>query len=280
MKAILFLLEIAKDSSNIKNIETGLSLMTAKSEVIPYQIPRFPERCGTHWKYCGYHVCLSWSNRKTVPQVISVNPPPLDPVSQDPYLYGVSADRKYFQIATVLEGTQAFQETNTLEHSLANTLEQSSLITPAYAATTSSTLKAKVLGDYPGYLKFTVVTGTGTDTHIANVPSLLWNNSGSIILFSTGGVYTDATHPNTPSFIINKEANLLYTVGTEPLGDKGYAEIVQSLAGTGSATLTGVNITAVTTATTSEAKQSALQTLFGTGATPTSASLLASFGGT
>jgi hypothetical protein len=71
-----------------------------------------------------------------------------DPLSENPYVYGVTIDQKYYQIGMALENLQA------------NTL----FVSQAYA---DSGHKAKVTGNYRGLFKY-----SGS---IYNIPSLLIN---------------------------------------------------------------------------------------------------------
>ncbi|MDD5213818.1 MAG: fibrinogen-like YCDxxxxGGGW domain-containing protein, partial [Candidatus Gracilibacteria bacterium] len=152
---------------------------------------------------------------------------------KDEYTYGVNSDQTQYQIAAVLEN---------------NTVAQINTI----ANTTYADLGvgAKVNGNYPGYVKYS----TGTSTYIANIPSLLWNNSGSVDLLN-----------NSTKYVVNKKTNLPYKLNsTSDIGTKDANTIIQEITGTGVATLTGVNITNITS--------SNIGTTF-TGA------ILASFGG-
>jgi hypothetical protein len=74
---------------------------------------------------------------------------------------------------------------------------------------------------------------------MVNAPSLIWNNTGSVNLLSTGTY-----------FVVNKQANLPYKLDTlSTIQNKDGNQIIQVIAGTGAVTLTGVNITNITTAT-------------------------------
>ena len=95
-----------------------------------------------------------------------------------------------------------------------------------YAA--SSTYKAKVNGIYPGYFKF----NSGSEVWIANIPSLIWNNTGSVNLLNTGTY-----------FVVHRQSNLPHSFnGYAREINKDADQIVQSITGTGVARLMGVNI--------------------------------------
>lgn len=150
---------------------------------------------------------------------IKMNKIPIDPLSSTSYVYGVSGDKKYYQVATVLENTEAYN--------------LSPIVSTVYA---DASYQARVNGDYPGYLKFTDSSGS---IWIANVPSLLWNNTGSVSLLGTGTY-----------FVVNKQANLPYKLDTSTvIQNKDADQMVQAITGTGVATLTGVNITGITAET-------------------------------
>lgn len=134
----------------------------------------------------------------------------------------------------------------TLEN--AQAYNTSPIIQTVYA---DNSYQAKVNGDYPGYFKFS----SGSEVWIVNTPSLIWNNTGSVNLLSTGTY-----------FVVNKQANLPYKLDSlSVIQNKDGNQIMQVIAGTGAATLTGVNITNITTAT-------GVSGMF-------TGSLLASFGG-
>lgn len=251
----------ARDSqrlSNIKNIETGLALFQAKSGSFP-----MPESktiggaistgsiAGTTYAYLGVI-------GDTTAAMLNISKASIDPVSGDKYLYATSADGRYFQTATVMEKTQASH------------FAPIDIFDTTYAATTSSTLKAKVIGNYPGCTTFAI----GSDTYFTNTPSFLWNNTGSIQIFSTGGTYSVS-----PNFIVNNQGNLPYSVNSDPIGNLSPDELIQSINGSGALSYTGVDITNILTLPDIASKQSAIATLFGTGATPAARSVFASCGG-
>jgi len=95
-----------------------------------------------------------------------------------------------------------------------------------------SSYQAKVNGNYPGYLKFTDSSGS---IWIANIPSLIFNNTGATNLLSTGTY-----------FVVNKQANLPYKLDVHTvIQNKDGDKMIQVITGTGVATLTGVNITTI-----------------------------------
>lgn len=140
-----------------------------------------------------------------------------DPLTQTNYTYGTNANKTQYQIATTLENAIAYNTSPIIQAVYADTLYQ-----------------ARVNGNYPGYIKFQ----SGSETYIANIPSLLFNNTGSIELLSTTNTY----------FIVNKQQNLPYKIDDKTqIQNKTPTEIIQFITNNTNATLTGVNITSITT---------------------------------
>ncbi|PIQ41630.1 hypothetical protein COW06_02395, partial [Candidatus Gracilibacteria bacterium CG12_big_fil_rev_8_21_14_0_65_38_15] len=149
---------------------------------------------------------------------IHMNKIPTDPLSNTNYIYGVNSSLSQYQIATTLENIIAYD---------------TSLLIPTVYADTS--YQAKVSGDYPGYFKFS----SGSEVWIANIPSLLWNNTGSVNLLSSGTY-----------FVVNKQTNLPYKLDeSNVIQNKDANQIIQAITSNSTTTLTGVNITGVTTST-------------------------------
>jgi len=147
-----------------------------------------------------------------------MNKIPTDPLSNTNYIYGVNSSLSQYQIATTLENIIAYD---------------TSLLIPTVYADTS--YQAKVSGDYPGYFKFS----SGSEVWIANIPSLLWNNTGSVNLLSSGTY-----------FVVNKQTNLPYKLDeSNVIQNKDANQIIQAITSNSTTTLTGVNITGVTTST-------------------------------
>jgi len=151
-----------------------------------------------------------------------MNTTPKDPLDKNSnYTYGTNANKTEYQIAT------------TLENPVVSHL--SPIIQTAFA---DSSFQARVNGNYLGYIKFQSGT-TNPETWIANIPSLLFNNTGSTNLLSTGTY-----------FIVNKQTNLPYKIDDKTEHqNKNANEIIQAITNTTTATLTGVNITGITTST-------------------------------
>lgn len=138
-----------------------------------------------------------------------------DPMSNSEYMYWINTDKTQYQIAAVLEN-------NTISN-------VSNLTTTTYA---DLWVVAKVNGNYPGYVKYS----TWTSTYIANIPSILWNNTWAVDLLNT-----------TTKYIVNKKTNLPYKLNsTTDIWTKNANTIIQEITWTWVATLTWVNITNIT----------------------------------
>ena len=123
-------------------------------------------------------------------------------------------------------------------------------------------------------MKFNIITSTGSDTWIANIPSIIWNNPGNVELFSTGGVYT-----NPAVFVTDKSSNLPYASGDIPLGSATTDSLIQEKTGFSSTSFTGVNISSILSVSDAFGQQLAVANFFGTGATPAAKVILNSCGG-
>ena len=173
-----------------------------------------------------------------ISRIIKINKTPTDPLSKTNYVYGTNSSQSQYQIATTLE----------------NAIAYNNLIPTVYADTS---LQARVNGNYSGYIKFSS-RASNEETWIANIPSLLFNNTGSTNLLATGTY-----------FVVNKQPNLPYKIDDKTIiQNKNPNDIIKAITNTTTATLTGVNITAVIATNTSTGVSA-----FFTG------ELLASFGG-
>ncbi len=226
----------ARDSDRVttlKNIENGLNLHQIKSG--SYPIPENITGTGTINEKILSSVGIIGD---TISQIIKINKTPVDPLSKTNYVYGTNSSQSQYQIATTLENAIAY-----------NTF---SIIQTVYA---DASFQAMVSGNYPGYIKF---NNGAAQTWLTNIPSLLFNNTGSTNLLGT-----------TTYFVVDKQHNLPYAIDSKiPTQNKNATEIIRAITNTTTATLTGVNITAVI-ATNIPTEVSSLFT----------GALLASFGG-
>ncbi len=146
-----------------------------------------------------------------------------DPISQDYYSYAVDSSKTKYELGAVMENTLAIND---------------SLVNTTYA---QAGYVAKVSWNYNWIMKFS----SWTQIWIANIPSLLWNNTWSVSLLSNGTQY-----------VVDWSTNLPYKLnsGTD-LWSKDATTIIKEVTGNSTASLTWVNITNITS-------QSSLTTLF------------------
>lgn len=124
----------------------------------------------------------------------------LDPLAKVPYVYGLTLDNKYFQVAGTTEGTVAG---NIIVSTHAN-------IQPE---------RAKVEGNYKGILTFS----SGSAKYIANVPSLIFSRTGPYNLIQANPV-------DDPYFIVDNGKNLPYPVNANTsLQNEGTVNILKQI---------------------------------------------------
>lgn len=185
----------ARDSNRlatIKGIDTGLSTYVLKTWNYPT-----PENITGTGKIWGKELIKVGNISQEITRVINMNHVPLDPLLNTNYVYGISTDGKYYQIASVYENLQA-----------------STLINTTYA----DSYNAKVVGNYDGIIKY-----QSGSTCIANVPSLIFNGTGSVELTN-----------NDIGYIVDKQANLPYAINpNSQKTTKTTTEILQSISSTG-----------------------------------------------
>ncbi len=126
--------------TTLKNVELGLSLFKVTAGTYP-----MPEADGPSGVSTGSIGGVTYAYRGTIgdatARIAKLNKVPVDPLSKTGYTYAVSGDRKHYQVAAVLE--------NALSYGGA-----SPGIVPAAYADSASPYRAKVHGNYPGYMKF------------------------------------------------------------------------------------------------------------------------------
>ncbi len=188
--------------TTLRNIESGLDLYQIKTGSYP-----IPENI-TGTGMIGTIVLSSVGIiGDTISRNVRINKTPVDPLSKASYVYGTNSSQSQYQIATTLENAIAYNTFPTIQ-----------------AVYADSSLQARVNGNYSGYIKYQ----SGSETWIANIPSLLFNNTGSVSLFSTGTY-----------FVVNKQPNLPYKLDIHTvIQNKDGNQMVQAITGTGIATLT------------------------------------------
>ncbi|MDD4151548.1 MAG: prepilin-type N-terminal cleavage/methylation domain-containing protein [Candidatus Gracilibacteria bacterium] len=201
----------ARDSSrvtSVREISNGLEISFTKNS--KYPMPDSPILTGS---INGY----TYSYKGFVGDSVSKNlklSDTKDPLSKSYYVYAVDVNQSAFQLATVLEN---------------NLVSKNNFINNTYAAGIPT---AKVSGNYKGVIKFSS-GASNQETWIANIPSLIWNNTGSISLLSTNTRY-----------VVNNKSNLPYDLnnGTD-IGSKDANSIIKEVTGATGTSIIGVNIT-------------------------------------
>lgn len=220
--AILATIAFISFNGYIKNSRDSNRVSTLNSikkwlEIFAVKTGNFPSPDEISWSgYLHWVVLNSVGNiSESISRNININKPTTDPLTWDKYKYGVNYLKTEYQIASVLE--------TSLSHTHFPLLETT------YAA--SSIYKAKVDGNYKGYIIFS----TGWNNYIGNIPSLLYANTGSVFLASTGTYY-----------IVDKKNNLPYKVDNSSSVNIAGDEMIQQITNNSASILTGVNITNIT----------------------------------
>lgn len=164
-----------------------------------------------------------WANISKTVRFTSV---PKDPLTQTNYIYGTTSDYRYYQVASILEWDTAY--------------------TPIINTTYANTETAKVEWNYPGFIKFNS-WANNEESRIANIPSLIFNNTGSV---------SDLL-ANTTYFVVNKKSNLPYNtkwIKDTSIQKLDWNNLIREITWTGTASLMWVNI--------SNLKESNFETIF------------------
>lgn len=158
--------------SSIKNIENWLSLYNLKTSKYPS-----PQWDIYEWKIDGKTYIIKWEIWDTISKQINLNKLPIDPKTNNNYIYSVDVNNKQYQIWSILEWDIVYNK----------------LINTTYA----NSLRAKVNWNYKWFLKYNSWSECNAYT---NIPSLLWNNKENIDLLLTW------------SYIVDKWNNLPYSI--------------------------------------------------------------------
>lgn len=188
----------SRDSNRIatvSNIEKWLTLYQVKTW--NYPLPEIIN--GTWYLHNTTNELVYVGNIETeMVRKINMNTTPLDPLFQENYIYGISHDKRFFQIATIHENLQA----------------NIPWIPNTYA---SENITAYVKGNYNKVLPYTFEW----NNCISNIPSLIFNSDGVSDLSSENIWY-----------IINKSSNTPYKLSGQILIPT--SQILQSISSTGS----------------------------------------------
>ncbi|MGE4443436.1 MAG: FISUMP domain-containing protein [Candidatus Altimarinota bacterium] len=182
--------------TTISQIKTGLEIYNVKTGEYP-----FPEENISTGMIQGEILAYKGEISDGISRKINISKTPKDPnyITQN-YAYGITATKQEYQIGTLLENDISYVETP--------------FISSAYAD--KIYYKAGVKGNYKGYIQF----GTGGINYVVNIPSLLYNFSGSIDI---NGVNLQ---DENVYFITDKGENLPYTLGKEIETNKNTTHLI------------------------------------------------------
>lgn len=204
-----------RDSTRITdmaNVKKALELYSISSSTYPV-----PDSQIWNWVINGQPLIYVWEFWDENSRVLKFNKWLQDPLTHTSYVYGTNADQTEYQIASILEW---------------DSISYSPFIETTYA----NISQAKVEWNYKWFIKF----NSGSEVWIANIPSLLFSNTGSVELLN------DWTY-----YIVNNKSNLPYDTSW----NKSNTWIIQKITGddlikeitkSPNASLTWVNITNVT----------------------------------
>lgn len=167
-----------KDShrlSTLTTIQKGLDLFYVKTSTYPKPDGKNLSK----WIIDGKIYILKGEIGENIANQIRINTLPLDPETQNKYIYAtMGSTNDEYQIATILEKNIAYNP----------------IIPQVYA----KNYQARVDGRYKWFLKY---QAAGCISY-TNIPSLIWNNTGTVNLLSS---WEDA-----PNYVINNWQNLPY----------------------------------------------------------------------
>lgn len=187
--------------ATIKQLETWIEIYAVNTWKYPT-----PENITWTWKINWIELTNVWIIDENISRVVNVNKIPKDPLSENNYVYWTDANKKYFEIAAVLENLQ----TNNFK-----------ILNSTYAA---DWYQARVIWNYIWLLKHGNI--------IYNLPSLLFNSEWIV----------DLTSPDT-YFIVDKWTNIPYSLNTKTnLWTKTTTEILKEITWN-EVTLTWITIT-------------------------------------
>ncbi len=165
--------------STIKNIQTGLELYVMKTW--KYPTPEWEIQTGTLW---WWDFAYKWEIQTWISRQIWLNKAPQDPETKNNYTYSTTKTQTQYEIGSVLEWDIAYTR-----------------VVPTIYALWE--YKAKVEWNYIWYAKYK--NNDEDCISYANIPSIIWSNTWSVNLLSTG-----SESQETPLYVINNEKNLPY----------------------------------------------------------------------
>lgn len=195
--------------TTLKNIETGLVLYAEKTGEYP-----MPENQSWTWIIEWNILSYVWEIGEEISRLVNFNKKVEDPGVPVNYVYGITSNKKEYQVATFLENGVVYNKAFPI----------------AYAE--GENYQAKVEGNYNGYIKFS----SGSDIYIANMPSILFNNTWSVNLLQ-----------NSTYYVVNKKKNLPYdSKWNKSISWIGADSLIKELTRNETSVLTGVKITWIT----------------------------------
>lgn len=201
----------ARDSSrvtSVREISNWLEISFTKNS--KYPMPDSPILTGAINWYTYSYKGFVWDSVSKSLKLSDTK----DPLSKSYYVYAVDINQNAFQLATVLEN---------------NLASKNNFVNNTYAASIPT---AKVSGNYKWVIKFNS-WASNQETWIANIPSLIWNNTWSVSLLSTNTKY-----------VVDKKSNLPYDLNNwTDIWSKDANSILKEVTGSTWATVIGVNIT-------------------------------------
>lgn len=161
--------------ASLTNIETALQLVQVKT----WEYPMPDTISGTGWMHDNSFELVYVGNiNENITRLANIRNIPYDPLSQENYFYGISADKRLFQIGSIFENLSAY----------------SPIISSTYA---DEELQAYVKWNYNKMLPYTY----NNTFCIANIPSLIFNSGAKINLQDEWVGFVLNKMKNLPSFI-------------------------------------------------------------------------------
>ncbi len=237
-------------TTTLKNIEKWLDIFQVNTWFYP-----MPEWELSQWKVDESSTeiyAYKWIIADYTARLIKINKTPLDPLSWSNYIYAISWDKTKYQLATTLENSISLTHPNLPLNLMEGVIQKTYADYNPY--------QAKVIWNYPWYIKFS----SWSNTYIANIPSLIWNNSWATINLLSTWTY----------FVVDKQSNLPYSIKDVVIQELTADKLIQKITWYTWSNLMSINITPILNATN---KQSAIQQVFWTWSDDISKSKIASF---
>ncbi len=193
--------------TSIWEIQNWLNMFKLKNS-------KFPSAEGTifSWTINWIALVYVWEFWDNISKSISLGFTPTDPLTKTKYTYGTTKDYKYYQISSIMENTVWYENHITNQ-------------------TYAWNEEAKVEWNYKWILRYS----SWSEKWIANVPSLIFNNTWAVDLLNSWTY-----------FVVNKKTNLPYNLSwikDASIRKVDWTTLVRDITKSTDATLTWVNIT-------------------------------------